>query len=220
MSIKQTFLQQTDNFINELCTLFSNNNDLLIFREKYNFAKSANSKIIIEYFIQYIYPLKQKIMNKDETFFLDGGGQEEQIDNWKDDKQEWHKNQQWEKEDAGNENEDRPKGSASSCGHEQKSIKQSDDQPAKNDQDAQKQDRQINKRSATTELDEGEGQMAEDTAIPQTNKTYEMDRMALEDPTKLNTRDVGTAMTQEAIVVEEQIEKQEMSNLVWKFHSE
>ena len=81
MSVKQTFLQQTDNFINELCTLFSNNNDILIFREKYNFAKSANSKIIIEYFIQYILPLKQKIINKDETFFLDGGGQEELRDN-------------------------------------------------------------------------------------------------------------------------------------------
>ena len=47
--------------------------------------------------------------------------------------------------------------------------------------------------------------MAEDTAIPRTNKTNEMDRMAMEDPTKLNTRDKGTAMTQEAIVVEEQI---------------
>ena len=81
MSVKQTFLQQTDNFINELCTLFSNNNDILIFREKYNFAKCANSKIIIEYFIQYILPLKQKIINKDETFFLDGGGQEELKDN-------------------------------------------------------------------------------------------------------------------------------------------
>ena len=92
-----------------------------------------------------------------------------------------------------------------------------DDQQARNDQDAQEQDRQENKKS---ELDQGEGQMAGDTATLRTNKTDGMDRMALEDPTKLNTRDMGTAMTQEAIVMEEQIKKKEMSNLIEKFHSE
>jgi len=77
MSVKQTLLQQIDNFINELCTIFPKNNDILLFREKYILIKSANSKLVIEYFIQFIYPLKKKIMNQDESFFLDGGGQEE-----------------------------------------------------------------------------------------------------------------------------------------------
>jgi hypothetical protein len=81
MSIKSIFLQQTDSFIDELCNIFSNNNDILLFSEKYYFVKNANSKIVIEYFIEYIYPLKNKIMEKDETFFLDGGGQEELKDN-------------------------------------------------------------------------------------------------------------------------------------------
>jgi hypothetical protein len=77
MSVKQIFLQQTDNFINEICTIFSNNNEILIFREKYNLIKSINSKLIIEYFIEFILPLKNKIMECDESFFLEGGGQEE-----------------------------------------------------------------------------------------------------------------------------------------------
>ena len=77
MSTKQIFLQQTDNFINELCSIFPNNNELLVFREKYNLIRSVNSTLIVEYFVQYVYPLKSKILAKDESFFLEGGGQEE-----------------------------------------------------------------------------------------------------------------------------------------------
>jgi hypothetical protein len=71
MSVKQTLLQQIDNFINELCTIFPKNNDILLFREKYILVKSANSKLVIEYFIQFINPLKKKIMDQDESFFLE-----------------------------------------------------------------------------------------------------------------------------------------------------
>jgi len=81
MSIKQIFLQQTDNFINELCTIFPKNSEILIFREKYNFIRSANSKLIIEYFVKFIYPFKEQIMTQADSFFLDGGGQEEIKDN-------------------------------------------------------------------------------------------------------------------------------------------
>jgi len=77
MSIKQIFLQQTDNFINELCTIFPKNGDILLLGEKYNLIRSANSKLIIEYFVTYIYKHKQKIIDSDESFFLEGGGQEE-----------------------------------------------------------------------------------------------------------------------------------------------
>jgi len=77
MSTKQIFLQQTDNFINELCTIFPKNNELLVFREKYNLIRSINSTLILEYFLKYVYPLKKKIMEEDESFFLEGGGQEE-----------------------------------------------------------------------------------------------------------------------------------------------
>ncbi len=76
-TIKQVFLQQLDNFINELCTIFPKSTDILLFRERYNLIRSANSKIILDYFIKYIYPHKQKILDKDESFFLEGGGQDE-----------------------------------------------------------------------------------------------------------------------------------------------
>jgi hypothetical protein len=81
MSVKQIFLQQIDNFLNELCNLFSKNNELLLLREKYNLLKSANSKLVIEYFIKYIYPFKSKIVNQEEVFFLEGGGQDDIKDN-------------------------------------------------------------------------------------------------------------------------------------------
>lgn len=77
MSVKQIFLQQTDNFINELTTIFPKNNEILLLKEKYNLIKSANSKLIIEYFVKFIYPLKNQITNEDEQFFLGGGGQDE-----------------------------------------------------------------------------------------------------------------------------------------------
>lgn len=76
-NVKQVFLQQLDNFLNELCTIFPKSNEFLLFREKYNILKSANSKIILDYFIKYIYPHKNKILSKDESFFLEGGGQDE-----------------------------------------------------------------------------------------------------------------------------------------------
>ena len=80
MSIKQIFLQQTDNFMNELCNII-NTGDMLLFKEKYNFIRNANSKLIIDYFVQFVYPFKSQIMSQDDKFFLEGGGQDELKDN-------------------------------------------------------------------------------------------------------------------------------------------
>jgi len=77
MSTKSKLLQQISNFIDELNTSFPNNNDIEIFKEKFLFLKSVNSQLIIEYFIKFIYPLKESIINQDENFFLEGGGQDE-----------------------------------------------------------------------------------------------------------------------------------------------
>jgi len=77
LNYKQKLLQNIDNFINELCNIFPSSSDILSFREKYSIIRSANSNLIVEYFIQYVYPFKQRIMAQDDTFFLDGGGQEE-----------------------------------------------------------------------------------------------------------------------------------------------
>ena len=77
MSIKNIILNQISNFIDELDSTFPENKDIMIFKEKFNMLKSINSQLIIDYFIQFIYPHKQRIMNQDDNFFLEGGGQEE-----------------------------------------------------------------------------------------------------------------------------------------------
>ena len=81
MSIKPILLQQIDNFISELCTIFPENGEVQLFGQKYNLIRSANSNIIIEYFVQFVYPHKTEIMSCNENFFLNGGGQEELKDN-------------------------------------------------------------------------------------------------------------------------------------------
>jgi hypothetical protein len=75
-SIKQTFLQQVDNLMEDLCNTYPKSGDILLFREKYNLVRSGNSNLIIEYFIKYVYPLKAQIMEENEDFFIQGGGQE------------------------------------------------------------------------------------------------------------------------------------------------
>jgi len=77
MSVKSIFLKQIDNFIDELCVIFPDNKDILLFSEKYYFIKNINSGLIIDYFLSYIYIYKNKINEEDESFFLEGGGQEE-----------------------------------------------------------------------------------------------------------------------------------------------
>ena len=77
MSTKNIIITQITNFIDELVNTYPTNNELVLFREKYNLLRSANSQLIINYFIQYIYPHKDIIKKEDENFFLDGGGQEE-----------------------------------------------------------------------------------------------------------------------------------------------
>jgi len=77
MSVKQTFLNQIDNFLDEVKIISNNNTEIMIFCEQYNLLKSVNSKLIVEYFIKFVYPFKEKIRDKDESFFLQGGGQED-----------------------------------------------------------------------------------------------------------------------------------------------
>ena len=77
MNIKQIFLQQTDNFINELSTIFPKNGEITLLKEKYFLIRSANSKLILDYLIQFVYPFKNQIIKEDQQFFLSGGGQEE-----------------------------------------------------------------------------------------------------------------------------------------------
>lgn len=77
MSIKIKLIHQIFNFIDELNNSFPNNKDIEIFKEKFLLLKSVNSQLIVDYFIKFIYPLKQSILDKNDSFFLEGGGQDE-----------------------------------------------------------------------------------------------------------------------------------------------
>ena len=74
---KTIIINQITNFIDELINTYPDNTELKLFKEKYNMVKSVNSKLVLEYFIKYIYPHKENIKNENEQFFLEGGGQEE-----------------------------------------------------------------------------------------------------------------------------------------------
>jgi hypothetical protein len=80
--IRTLFISQLDAFVAELMNHFSDERELVLFCEKYNMIKGVNNKMVIDSFIQYVLPLKEKIVTKDESFFLNGGGQEEIADDY------------------------------------------------------------------------------------------------------------------------------------------
>ena len=82
MSTKQIIITQITNFIEELCTTYPEKKDMILFQEKYNMVKGINSQLVIDYFIKYIYPFKEMIMNENADFFMSGGGQEELNDKY------------------------------------------------------------------------------------------------------------------------------------------
>ena len=75
-NIKSIIITQITNFINELNEIYPDNKEITVFRERFNLLKNVNSQLILDYFIKYIYTYKEKILNENENFFLDGGGQE------------------------------------------------------------------------------------------------------------------------------------------------
>ena len=77
MTTKQKLLVQIDSFLSELCTIFPDDKSINLLNEKYLFIKSANSTLVVQYFIKFIYPCKEQILSQDENFFLQGGGQDE-----------------------------------------------------------------------------------------------------------------------------------------------
>jgi hypothetical protein len=64
------FNSQLENMLNDLSSVFPDFIDIKVFREKYYLARSSNPRMIILTFLKYIYPYKDKIVNKDEQFFL------------------------------------------------------------------------------------------------------------------------------------------------------
>lgn len=76
MNTKQIFVQQLENFIEEICGLFPDIKSLQVFKQQYELMKMVNSKVLIENFIYYVLPHKEEIMSENEEFFKSGGGQD------------------------------------------------------------------------------------------------------------------------------------------------
>lgn len=73
---RQLLTQQIENFINEMCDVFPDIKSLRIYQQQFEILKSLSSRVIVEGFSTYVLPHKGKIMNEEEDFFRNGGGQD------------------------------------------------------------------------------------------------------------------------------------------------
>ena len=74
-------MKQIENFIEEISILFPDIKSIKLFRHQYEMVKMTNPKVLLESFIQYVYPHKSEIISENEDFFITGGGQEFLIGN-------------------------------------------------------------------------------------------------------------------------------------------
>ena len=71
MSILNAFVNQTINFLEDLENVFPENNDIKIYKKILLFTKSTNPRLILDSFNLYVYPFYDKIIKKDESFFIE-----------------------------------------------------------------------------------------------------------------------------------------------------
>jgi hypothetical protein len=73
---RELLTRQIENFIDEMCQVFPDSRSLQIYRQQFEILKSLSSRVIVEGFSTYVLPHKDKIMNEEEDFFKNGGGQD------------------------------------------------------------------------------------------------------------------------------------------------
>jgi len=73
---RELLTRQIENFIDEMCQVFPDIRSLQIYRQQFEILKSLSSRVIVEGFSTYVLPHKDKIMNEEEDFFRNGGGQD------------------------------------------------------------------------------------------------------------------------------------------------
>lgn len=72
LDILRTFKNNLISFLDELIQLFPNDANLVIVRIAVKDNIGITTDKIMEYFISYVLPLKQKILSKEDSFFTEG----------------------------------------------------------------------------------------------------------------------------------------------------
>jgi hypothetical protein len=65
------FNEQLLNFLNEISSLFPEDKALKTFCNTVEFIKKTNPRELMNQFKKFVYPYKEQIIKKDESFFLD-----------------------------------------------------------------------------------------------------------------------------------------------------
>tara|TARA_B100000780_G_scaffold150581_3_gene105195 strand:+ start:3392 stop:3805 length:414 start_codon:yes stop_codon:yes gene_type:complete len=69
MSILTQFNTQLSDLISELIYLYPENKRFAVFNQKLDILRSVNPKLIIEKYIEFIYPFKAEILSEDDAYF-------------------------------------------------------------------------------------------------------------------------------------------------------
>tara|TARA_R110002074_G_scaffold378793_1_gene556723 strand:- start:1129 stop:1491 length:363 start_codon:yes stop_codon:yes gene_type:complete len=73
------FIEQTQNLIEILIDILPNNYNVKLFKEGFETLRKYNNNLIINSYIKYVLPHKKHIVEHNDIFFLEGGGQEELV---------------------------------------------------------------------------------------------------------------------------------------------
>lgn len=75
MNIVTAFNNQLNSMIEELIFIFPEDKKLLVFQQKFELLKSMNKTLVIQYFFEYVYPCKDEILAKDDSYFNESNGE-------------------------------------------------------------------------------------------------------------------------------------------------
>ena len=69
MSLLTQFNNQLSDLIKDLIYLYPGNKRFVVFNQKLLILRQANPRLIIEKFIEFIYPFKKEILSEDDKYF-------------------------------------------------------------------------------------------------------------------------------------------------------
>tara|TARA_X000000950_G_C13329180_1_gene423860 strand:- start:106 stop:468 length:363 start_codon:yes stop_codon:yes gene_type:complete len=70
-TILSAFNNQIEEFTNELIKVFPEDNDFKTFKTSFLLLKKTNPRKIVDLFKRYVIPFSQKLLDKDEKYFLE-----------------------------------------------------------------------------------------------------------------------------------------------------